>query len=910
MRSTGSRPDGGVPRLAAWLIERSVEADSASEIQGDLEEGYRNYRGPWGRLPWFTGQALALWTWVRIDRLRGRERMLPNREVWMTGLREMTRVGALLADFKYALRRMLRAPGFTAVAIASLALGIGANTAVFSFVNAVLLVDKPFTDTEELVELYTTAEGMPYGVFSYADFRDLRDGSTDVFTGVSAARFAFVQTDIDAGVEMLSAQLVSGNYFELSGIRAHVGRLFTDEDDVDPGGHWVTVLSYGYWERAFASDPGVIGTEVRLNGRLYEVLGVTEPKYQGDLRILVPEVYAPIMMLGELNPTPTDELESRTSHSFFVRGRMRTGVGLPQVETALERISEDLRGDYPSLWSQDSSFHMIPTDEVILFPAIDKVLVPALTVLMGVVGLVLLIACANLASFLLARATDRRKEIAIRLALGAKRSALVRQLLAETTLLGVLGGGTGIVLASAGLKGLVNADLPLPIPITLDLAPDATVLLFTLGVSIVAGMLFGLAPAIQATNPDVAPTLKDEGTGGGRPRKLTLRNALVVGQVAASLVLLVGAGLFLRSLRASQSIDPGFGEDPAAIMNVIVPLTRYESQGEAVLFTESLLESIGRLPGVTAVGSISRMQLDPLNTQSHTFNIDGVEPPPGRTAHRVDRAGVTPGLFEAIGMDLLRGRNFSEIDAAGSAPVAIVNETFVNRFWPGEDGVGKLFRTESAESETQIVGVVTDSNVRSLSESPTPQIFVPASQNFSTFLNIVAKTTGDPTQLLRSMFEAGRTLDPQLIVFEMKTMERLLDMRLLPARLSAIISIAFGILAATLACLGLYGVVSFAVASKTREVGIRMSLGADRSSVVSLLLKQGLGMVVVGGIVGLVLAALASRVLSQFLFGVDPLDPVAFLSATGLLALVALLSAWIPARRASKVNPVRALHSD
>jgi putative ABC transport system permease protein len=826
----------------------------------------------------------------------------------MTGWNQGAGIRALAGDFKYALRRMLRAPGFTAVAVASLALGIGANTAIFSLVNAVLLTGKPYQNPEELVEIYTTADGIPYGVFSYPDFRDLREATTEVFAGISAAEFAFVQTDVVGGVKVITAELVSGNFFEVSGVRPHLGRLFTGTDDVAPGAHWVAVLGYGYWESMFGADPGVVGTDIRLNGRLYEVIGVTQPEYQGDMRVLTPDLYAPMMMANELNPSSTDQFEARDSHSIFVRARLNEGVGLPRVEAALERTASDLRAEYPGSWTPDESFLLIPTEDVIIFPAVDKVLVPALSVLMGVVGLVLLIACANLASFLLARATDRRKEIAIRLALGARRSILVRQLMAETTLLGLLGGGAGVLLANLGLNALLTADLPLPLPITLDLAPDGTVLLFTLGVSILAGILFGLAPALQATNPDVAPTLKDEGTGGGRPKKLTLRNALVAGQVAASLVLLVGAGLFLRSLRASQSIDPGFGMEPAAILTIDTPLTRYESRAEAQLFTEALMETIGTLPGVTAVGSIDRMQLDPLNSQEFGFNIDGIDPPPGRMGQSVARASITPGLFEAVGMELLRGRDFSELDRADGVPVAIVNQTFVDRFWPEGNGVGEMLR--SGDREIQIVGVVRDSKVGSLSEGPTAQIFLPVGQRFSSSWNIIARTTGEPTRLLRSMFEAGRALDPELMVFQMKTMERLLDVRLLPARLSAVLSIAFGVLAATLACLGLYGVVSFAVASKTREVGIRMSLGADRSSVVSLMLRQGLGMVVVGGILGLIMAGLLAGVLSQFLFGVDPLDPIAFTAAPGLLVFVSILAAWIPARRASRIDPVRALRAD
>ena len=550
---------------------------------------------------------------------------------------------------------------------------------------------------------------------------------------------------------------------------------------------------------------------------------------------------------------------------------------------------------------------MVKTADVIMNPMVDRFIVPAAGLLMGVVGLVLLIACVNLAGFLLAQAADRKKEIAVRLALGARRGRLIRQLLTESVLLAGAGGLAGLGVSAVLLKILVTADLPLPFPIALDLSADGTVLGFSLAVTLAAGVFFGLVPALQATNADVAPTLKDEGTGGERPKKVTLRSALVVTQVAVSLVLLIGAGLFLRSLQARLAVDPGFGYEAAAVMSFSMPPGKYNEE-ETRVFMRALQEEVGQLPGITAVGLTGDLHLEALNTSILGIVVDGVEPPPGADFHLVDWAPVTPGFFGAVGVQILQGRNFDRSDEPDAARVAIVNEAMAARFWPGENGVGRVFRR--GENDYTVVGIARDAKVRSLGEAPRPFIYRPHEQAFSSNMTLVAATTGDDERALLDVLALAREKEPELLVTQTLTMDRHLAVSLLPHRLSAVIISAFGILALLLASIGLYGVVSYAVSTRSREVGIRMALGADPKAVVGMLTRTGLRLVAVGTVLGLIVAFALAQLLGSLLYGVRTSDPVSFLAVPAFLAAVAFLAAWIPARRASHVSPVGALKAD
>jgi predicted permease len=816
----------------------------------------------------------------------------------------------LWKDVRYSIRRLAQRPGFALVAIASLALGIGANNAIFSLVNAVLLRKAPLEKPEELVEIYLSSPAFEYNAFSYPDYRDFVEGTQDVFAEVSGTKLTLTQTDSDSGVEVLPAEMVTGNYFGTLGIEAALGRTILPEDDVAPGAHPVVMLGHAHWLKGFGGDPDVVGRETRIGGRPYTIVGVAPVDYQGHFRGLVPAFFLPRMMLNEVSPANYDQLESRGDHGLFVTARLRPGATMAQVQTAADAVAERLRESAIEDWDPQASFLFVPTTDVILYPPFDRFVRAAAWLLMIVVGLVLLMACVNLASFLLARAIDRRKEVALRIALGATRRRLVGQLLTETLLLALLGGIAGVALGQALLGLLVGADLPLPIPLTLDLGLDRTVLGFSLLVSLAAGLLLGLAPALQTTNPDVSATIKDETAGVGRSGGLTLRNSLVVLQVATSVVLLVGAGLFLRSFQRIQTVDPGFGRDPSAILSVLLPATRYpEETGR--MFEKRLTERLLRVPGVSAVGITSNLHLNTLNTQNMEINVDGMEPPEGRDSHMVDRATVTPGFFDATGIRILRGRNFEESDLPGSPPVAVINEALAETFFPGADPLGRMLRRpDEGDEDLLIVGVAATAKIRSLGEAPRPFVYVPFSQRYTTYLTVVAKTGGDAERATVDVMAAARELDPELWIWEARTMSNYLGVVLLPARLSAILLSGFAVVALALASIGLYGVVSYSVSQRSREVGIRMSLGADGGKVVGMLMGSGLKLVGLGAAFGVVVSFAATPALANLLFGIRPTDVVSFVAMPLVLIVVATLAAYVPARRASRIDPVRALKAE
>ena len=816
-------------------------------------------------------------------------------------------MGRLMHDLRYGFRGLTKKPVFTVIAVASLAIGIGANTAIFSLVNAIIIQDLPAENPEELVELYKRLDGFSHATMAFPDLADLERETGAVFSAVTGTRFAFVQTDIEGGVEVVPAELVTGNYFTMQGVDAHLGRTLLPEDDVAPGAHPVAMLGYGYWQRRFGGDSSVVGQEMRLNGRLYTVIGVAHREYSGMLRGLTPGIYVSRMMVAHLQPSTQDELNHRGNQSVFAKARLAPGVSIVQAQQVLDELTRSLQDLHPTYWESDNAFVMVPTEDVIMNPMVDRVLVPAAGFMMAVMAMVLLIASANLASFLLAQAADRRREIAIRLALGAKRATLIRQLLTESMMLALLGGTAGIMVASYLLKLLTTADLPLPIPITLDLSLDATVLGFSLIVTLAAGLFFGLVPAIQATNPDVAPTLKDESAGGGRAARGKIRNTLVVAQVAVSLVLLISAGLFLRSLQARVAVDPGFGYDPAGIVLIQTPTDRY-TPVRARAFYRSLIEQAGSLPGVTAVGMTADLHLDVMNNMWINVNVDGVAPPVDRDAHSVDWAQVDPGFFEAVGVQIVRGRGFDSRDGTDGAPVAIINETMAARFWPNEDPIGRVIREDDVDRT--VVGVAHDTKVRSLGESPRPFLYAPFAQNFTSSMTLVAKTTGNAGETATSLIRIARELDPEILIAGAKTMERHLAVMLLPHRLSALVVVAFGTLALLLASIGLSGVVSYAVSTRSREMGIRMSLGAEPNRIVRMLLGDGMKLVVIGALIGTVLSALAAQLLGRLLYGVETIDPATFGLVPLLLIGVSFLSAWIPARRASKLDPVEVLRAE
>ncbi len=814
----------------------------------------------------------------------------------------------LLTDARIAFRRMARSPGFTAVALVSLAVGIGANTATFALVEDILFPSFPYRAPEELVDVYVEQEEFPFAPLSYPDYVDVRDGTREVFSDIGMGGFAFGQVDKGDRVESLMGEMVSGGFFPTLGMDAALGRTLLPEDDVSPGAHWVVMLGHGFWQREYGADPGVLGGTLVLNGHGYTIVGVAPEDYPGIVQGVPADFIAPVAMAKQLMQTSGDPLVQRGSQSYFAKARLRPGVSRAQAETTLAGIAAHLKETYPENWEASRRLIAFPTTEVVMNPALDRVLVPAAALALVLVGVVLLIACSNLASFLLARGADRKKEIAMRLALGASRGALVRQLLTETAVLALLGGVLGMGVSVWLLDLVMGMNLPLPGDVSLELSMTGRAYLFGLFVTAVTAFIFGLAPALQSTRPDVAPTLKDESTGGGRPRRFTLRNTLVAGQVAASLVLLVFAGLFLRSFQARNAVDPGFGREPTALLTFVVSSERYDEESGRV-FVRQYLERLRRLPEVASAGLTGNIHLNTTSTNTMDLNVDGVEPPQGRVGWAVDETEVEPGFFEAAGIPILRGRNFDDRDLADGVQVAIVNEAFAERFWPGEDPVGRTVHLAGGD-DAQIVGVAQTAKIRTLGEAPRPFIYRPYSQRYTTFATAVIRARGPAEPALQAAFRALRDMDPEMVVVESKTMDEHLGIILMPARLGALVASAFAVVALALACIGLYGVVSYAVARRSREMGIRMSLGAAPGRVVAQVVREGMALALSGAVIGLILALVGAQVLRSFLFGVGTLDAATFLGVPVLLVVVALAASWVPARRITRIDPVSVLKAN
>jgi predicted permease len=813
-------------------------------------------------------------------------------------------------DLTYAVRRLVKSPGFTLVAVLTLALGIGANTAIFSLVNAVLIRDLPVRNPQELVEVYTSeSDGYPFSTSSYPDFADIRE-LTNVFDGVVGARNFLARWDHGDRPAMAFGELISWDYFQVLGVSMAVGRPFLREEDSSPGTHPVAILGYRAWLNEFGGDPEILGSTVRLNGTPFTVVGVAPEAFTGTLSVLVTGFYVPLMMTPQMMDvaagTSDDQLSSRGSRSMFIKARLKPRVTVEQANEALAALSRSLAEAYPES-NEHRVLSAVSSGKVALHPFVDRILKPVAGLLLAVVGLVLLIACANLASFLLARAEDRRKEIAIRLALGAGRGVLVRQLLVETTLLAILGGTAGLLLANWILNLLMAFQPPIPVPVDLDVSLDRTVLVFTAGVTLLAALAFGLLPALQATRPDVAPTLKDEGGGTGRPGRFNLRHVLVVTQVALSFVLLIGAGLFVRSLQKAQVIDPGFYTGPAALLWPWTELSGYETPEQVGAFYREATERLLAHPSIDGVALTDRLPLG-ASILTRAYILPGVpsESPDG--THEIDVTNVAPGYFQVMEVPIVRGRGFRETDREGER-VIVVSQAFADRYYPGEDLVGRTIETSSG-GLVRIIGVAADTKVRTLGEPPRPYAYELPEGLGSAGEQFVIRGRGNSEELLATGRQILDELDPNLLYFEAKTMNEHLALLLFPPRMAALLLSVFGGLALLLSAVGIYGVVSFAVARRTRELGIRMSLGATARDVVGLAVGGGMRLVVWGGAIGVVLAGGVTWAIAGYLYGIGSTDLVTFAAIPVLLSGVALLAALVPARRAALLDPVQALRRE
>ena len=825
-----------------------------------------------------------------------------SREMW-----SLNSVETLIRDLRYGARMLLKNPVFTLIAVITLALGIGANTAIFSLVNTVLLRPLAVAQPERLARLYPRGD---QGT-SFPNYRDLAAGN-QVFSEL--AGHAVMQLNFGQGETMtrVGGELVTGNYFAALGVSPMIGRTFGTETDGTSGAHPVAVVSNGFWRRKFNADPALVGQTITLNSQKFTVVGIMPEGFRGTWPLVIaPEVWVPVNMQPALFPG-ANRLEDRSWAWFDVFGRLKPEISLAQAQAAVVLQASRLAETYPEENRGLERTELLPLDAIRGASFMQAISVFA--GLLGViVGLVLLIACANVANLLLARAALRRQEVAIRLALGATRWRLLRQLLTESILLALAGGVGGCLLAT-WLMSMARAYRPpaqTPVPIEISPTLDARTLSFTLLVSLLAGVLFGLAPAWHASKSALVPLLKDgPGAIGARAARFSLRNILVIGQVAVSLVLLICAGLFLRSLGQAQNIDPGFETERVLTVQLdLEPAGYNEARGR--IFYQQLIDQVERTPGVQAA---TLAEIIPLTlSRAHArVAVEGHERPDGNYPE-IDNNIVGPRYFETMGIPVVAGREFNRRDIEGAPPVVIVNETMARLFWPNQSPLGRRMRFPLRNGNfspyLEVVGVVKDSKYRTLGEEPQSFFFTSALQNYGRQRALHVRTVGEPGRLRSAVRESALALDKSLLI-EVATIRENLALALLPARIAVSLLGALGLLGLSLALVGIYGVISYAVSQRTSEIGLRMALGAQSGVIFRLVIGQGMKLTLLGIGLGAAAAMALTRFLTSLLVGISPTDPLTFATLAAMFSLAALLACYIPARRATKVDPLASMRRE
>lgn len=816
-------------------------------------------------------------------------------------------------DLRLAARRLRGSPGFTAAAVLSLGLGIGASTTVFGLVDALLLRPLPVADPGTVVAVYTSDfSGPAHGATSYPDYLAFRDSGA--FDGLVAYTMAPLGL-AGEGAGRVWSEIVTGDYFTTLGIPVARGRGLTPADD-RPGAPAVVVLSHALWQRAFGGDAGVAGRTVTLSGRPFTVVGVAGPGFSGLTRGLAMDLWVPMAARPALTGDPR-VLENRGERGLMLLGRLREGR--PAVAQArLHALAQSLRAQYPQEWTdvrqEARRISLLPEWQARIQPMLSGPVNAFLALLAAIVLLVLLAACANVATLFLARLVRRRREVAVRLSLGAGRGRLVRQFVCETLLVAILGGALGVALAFGAAEAVAAMRLPLPVTLTLDLRPDLRVLGFAVGMSLLAGVALGLFPSLQASRVDVLPGLKDAGGRWGRSR---LRGAFVVSQIALSLVLLSGALLFVRGLDRAAAIDPGFDAGPVLAVPADLVLSGCD-EGRTAAYQQRLIERVSALPGVEAVALASNVHLDPLSSMRRGLAVQGYVPAADEDME-VHSAAVGAGFFDALRLPIVRGRAFTADDRPGRPLVAIVNESFARRYFPGQDPLGRRLSTRGDDGPfLEVVGVARDAKYATLGESPRPFFYVPFVQDFrfvqsvGSFLpaTVLVRTAGDPAGDAAAIRQAVQDLDATVSLSPPRPLVDLLGLSVLPTRVAGVALGAFGALGLGLAALGLSGVVAQSVAQRTREFGVRLALGAGRGHVVRLALSEGAWLVAIGAGAGLVVALALARGAAGFLYGLPPSDPLTFTVAVAVLMAVALGASFLPARRAGRVDPAASLRSE
>ena len=810
----------------------------------------------------------------------------------------------MISDHLRSARRSLaKHPAFSAVIVLSLGLAIGANAAIFSLVDAVLLRPVDLPQADRLVNVYTTdSGGAGFRTSSYPDYLAMRENARGV-TGVFG--HSGLMTTITGGKpEVVFGEIVTGNYFSVSGARIALGRGFAPEEDRVPGAAPVVVISHRLWQRRFAGDSTILGKAITLNGHPFTVIGIAAPGVTGLLfRGVSSDLWAPTMMMGQLR---TDQLRNRDERWIFVKARLAPGATLEQVSRSFADIARRLAADHPES-NRGRTFVLRPTNDVAVNPDGDRVLLPGAAVVMMAVALVVLIAAANVANLMLARATSRSREIAVRLSLGASRRQIVAQLLAESGLLALLGGVAGLAIAFAFTRLVVMFQPPIPIPVSLDVGIDARVVAFTMLVTAFAALLFGLIPALHASSPSLTRALA--GTPlelGRRSRVLRLRGLLLVPQLTLSLVLLVIAGLFARSVINAGTVDAGFDIRRTAMMALSLNLDGYDSLRAATFYAD-LTRRLESERGVQALTITDRIPLDLYGNQSTTVSLPNGASDAG--AHVVQTAGVDVSYFRTLGVAIVAGRAFTDAEIRARAPVAVVSEAMARRFWPNRPAIGQRLR-DADNVPLEVVGVVRDVKVQTLGEAPTPLLYRPLVPRYARLLRVIVRSSETPERVVGTLQRTVAALDPNVAIFESGTMRAHLGVMLFPYRAGAAASALLGGFGLLLSSIGLFGVVAFSVARRTRELGIRIAVGASPSMVTRMVVGEQARLIGLSLGLGLLLSLGVARALQSVVFGIPWADPVTFLLVFVTLAGVALIASYLPAVRATRISPSVALRAE
>jgi macrolide transport system ATP-binding/permease protein len=809
---------------------------------------------------------------------------------------------SLWQDLRYGFRKLIKSPGFTLGVVLSLGLGIGANSTIFSLANTLLL--RPLTgveDSKRLVGVYNTQNGAGYLNISYRDYVYYREHN-QVFSDLIAHWMMPFAMRTGADAAKVDGAIVSGSYFSVLGLKPVHGRFFLQEEDQTPGNSLVAVVSYRLWRQNFNSDPELVGKTISLNGHSFNIVGIAPEGFTGTMVGLSADIWVPTMTHDVLVPGP--ENLSKGNWYLMVMGRLKPGVSIDQTQATLSILASQLAETYQDT---NKGRGVVVTDAIGTHPALHGTLAAFITILMVIVGLVLLIACTNVANLLLARAITRRKEIAIRLSLAGSRGRLIRQLLTESILLALLGGAVGILIARWVGNIIMALIPPMGIPLSLDMRPDIRVFMFTLLLSILTGIIFGLVPAWQSTNPVLALALRDD-PGRSGYRKSRISNLLVIIQVMMSTLLLTCAGLFVRSLIKAQNASPGFDPKNILVMSFDPSLLGYDDAKTAA-FYHDLLERVDGLPGV---GSASLAEFIPLGSAGDDASIviEGHEPPPEEKNLRVSYNLVTTDYFQTMGIPLMRGRPFNEQDRNGAPGALIINETMANRHWPNEEVVGK--RLLINHQPFSVIGVAKDTKYRSLGEDSRPFIFVSFFQRdtakiVSGDMKLHVRTNGDTHNVLAAIRREVQTLDPNQPVFDIQPLIEGMRFALIPTQVAGSVLGLSGLLALLLSAVGIYSLIAYSVGQRTREIGIRMALGAQRRDILKSILVQGLKLASKGVVIGLLASFALTRVIRSLLYGVSATDPATFIFMSLLLIFVAMLACFFPAYNAVRVDPIVAL---